>query len=78
MFMHLVVQKIILYNPYKGPFALLRIFCLFVLIGILSFYVHVVKIKLSMFSFVNSAENIYVRRKVRIGTIPELSCAKWE
>ena len=21
---------------------------------------------------------IYVRRKVRIGTIPELSCAKWE
>ena len=22
--------------------------------------------------------NIYVRRKVRIGIIPELSCAKWE
>ena len=21
---------------------------------------------------------VYVRRKVRIGTIPELSCAKWE
>ena len=23
-------------------------------------------------------KNIYVLRKVRIGTIPELSCAKWE
>ena len=23
-------------------------------------------------------QGVYVRRKVRIGTIPELSCAKWE
>ena len=26
----------------------------------------------------NEFDNIYVLRKVRIGTIPESSCAKWE
>ena len=29
-------------------------------------------------SSVQNDDNIFVRRKVRIGTIPELSCAKWE